>query len=84
MQSFCQILKEEFGRDNDKTMKVVELKKVEQKSETMEEFMQEYRRVAKESGYKRRSLIEEFKQGINRVIQQKLIKAKRPLRSIEQ
>ena len=65
-------------------MKVVELKKVEQKSETMEEFMQEYRRVAKESGYERRSLIEEFKQGMNRVIQQKLIEAKRPLRSIEQ
>ena len=84
MQSFCQILKEEFGRDNNKTMKVVELKKVEQKSETMEEFMQEYRRVAKESGYERRSLIEEFKQGMNRVIQQKLIEAKRPLRSIEQ
>ena len=84
MQSFCHILKEEFGRDNDKTMKVVELKKVEQGSETMEEFMQEFRRVAKESEYERRLLIEKFKQGMNRVIQQKLIEAKRPLRSIEQ
>jgi len=77
-------LKEEFGRDNDKTMKVVELKKVEQESETMEEFMQEFRRVAKESGYEGRSWIEKFKQGMNRVIQQKLIEAKMPLRSIEQ
>jgi len=77
-------LKEEFGRDNNTTMKVVELKKVEQGSETMEEFMQEFRRVAKESGYEKRSLIEEFKQGMNRVIQQKLIEAKRPLRGIEQ
>ena len=84
MWSFCQILKEEFGRDNNTTMKVVELKKVKQGSETMEEFMQEFRRVAKESGYEKRSLIEEFKQGMNRVIQQKLIEAKRPLRSIEQ
>jgi len=77
-------LKEEFGRDNNKTMKVVELKKVEQRSETIEEFIQEFRRIAKESGYEGRLLIEEFKQGMNRVIQQKLIEAKRSLRSIEQ
>ena len=65
-------------------MKVVELKKVEQRSETIEEFIQEFRRIAKESGYEGRLLIEEFKQGMNRVIQQKLIEAKRSLRSIEQ
>jgi len=30
----------------------------------IEEFIQEFRRVARESRYKRRSLVEEFKRGI--------------------
>ena len=34
----------------------------------MKEFVQEFKRVAKRSGYKGRSLIEEFKQGINGTI----------------
>jgi len=34
----------------------------------MEEFVQEFRRVARESGYKRRPLIEKFKREMNRVI----------------
>jgi len=41
--------------------KIVELKKVEQKSKTIEEFVQEFRRVVKESKYKKQALIEEFK-----------------------
>jgi len=43
------------------------LKKVEQKSKTIEEFIQEFIRVARESGFKGQPLIEEFKKGMNRV-----------------
>ena len=50
----------------------------------MEEFVQEFRRVAKESRYKRKPLIKEFKRGMNEVIRRKLIEAKRPPASIEQ
>jgi len=64
-------------------MKVVKLKKVEQGSKTMEEFVQEFRRVAKRSGYKGRSLVEEFKQGMNGVIRRKLMEVERSPRSIE-
>ena len=46
--------------------------------------MQKLRRVARESEYKGRPLVEEFKQEMNRVIRRKLIKIERPLRSIEQ
>ena len=35
----------------------------------MKEFVQEFRRVVRGSGYKERPLIEEFKQDMNRVIQ---------------
>ena len=39
----------------------------------MKKFMQEFRRTARESGYKRRLLVKEFKRGMNGTIYQKLI-----------
>jgi len=42
-------------------IRVMELKKVEQGSKTMENFVQEFRRVARDSRYKGRSLVENFK-----------------------
>ena len=41
----------------------------------MEEFVQEFKRVVRGSGYKGQFLIEEFKRGINRAIRRKLIEA---------
>ena len=40
--------------------------------------------MARESGYERRSLIEEFKRGMNRSIRRKLMEAKNQSGSIEQ
>jgi len=39
-------------------MKVVELKKLEQRSKTIEKFVQKFRRAARRSRYKRRLLRE--------------------------
>ena len=50
----------------------------------MEEFIQEFRRVARESGYEGRLLREEFKREMNGIIRRKLMEAERPLKSIEQ
>jgi len=50
----------------------------------MEEFIQEFKRAARESGYKGRPLIEEFKRGMNGGIRKKLMEAENPLASIEQ
>jgi len=63
---------------------VAELRKLEQERKTLKEFVQEFKRAARESGYKRQLLVEEFKRGINRVIRRKLIEAKNQLGSIEQ
>ncbi len=41
----------------------------------MKEFVQEFRKAVRGSNYKERPLIEEFKQDINRVIQQRLMKS---------
>ena len=41
------------------------MKKVKQRSKMVEEFVQEFRRVARGSEYEERPLVEEFKQGMN-------------------
>ncbi len=50
----------------------------------MEEFIQEFRRAAKESGYEGRLLVKEFKNGMNRTIKRKLMEAEHQLSSIKQ
>ena len=44
----------------------------------MEKFVQEFRRASRGSRYEKSALVEEFKQGMNRVIRKKLMKAERP------
>jgi len=56
-------LRKEFGEGNKKSVRVAELKRVEQEGRTIEEFVQEFRKIAKESGYERRVLVKEFKKG---------------------
>ena len=45
-----------MGREDNK-IKIVELKKVEQRSRMMKEFVQEFKRATRESGYKKRLLV---------------------------
>jgi len=50
----------------------------------MEEFVQDFKRVVRESGYEGHLLIKEFKWGINRSIRRKLMEAENQPGSIEQ
>jgi len=61
-------LRKEFGGEDNKTIKMVKLKRLEQKNKIIEKFIQEFRRVGRESDYEGRLLIKKFKQEINRVI----------------
>jgi len=81
---FLSDLKEEFRGEDDKTIKVAELKKVKQGSRMMKEFVQKFKRVARDSKYEERSLVEEFKRGINGIIRQKLMESEYSLKNIEQ
>jgi len=65
-------------------VKVAELKRMEQGGKMMEEFVQEFRRAAKGSGYERKLLVEELKMGINVMICQRLMEAEQQQDSIEQ
>jgi len=62
----------------------VELKRLEQRGKTMEEFIQEFERVAKDSKYKERLLVEEFKREMNGTICCRLIETKQQPTSIGQ
>jgi len=84
VEEFLISLKKEFGGGEEESTKVAELRKLEQGGKTMEEFVQEFKRTARGSGYKGRSLVEEFKRGINGGIRRKLMEAENLLAPIKQ
>ena len=63
---------------------MIKLKKVEQESKRIKEFVQKFKRAVRESRYEKRLLIEEFKKEMIRVIRKNLIKAEYTSRSIKQ
>ena len=83
-EEFLTVLKKEFGRGEEESVKVAELRKLEQEGKTIEEFVQEFKKAVRESGYERRPLIEEFKREMNRGIRRKLMEAENQPASIEQ
>ena len=77
-------IKKEFGEGDKESVKVVELKKIKQGGRMREEFVQDFKRTARESDYEGYSLIEEFKWGMNGSIRRKLIEAENQPSSIKQ
>ena len=65
IEEFFTSLKKEFRGGEEESVKAAELRKLEQGGRTMEEFVQEFKRAARGSGYEGRPLVEEFKRGIN-------------------
>jgi len=82
-EEFLTVLKKEFRGGEEEAVKAAELRKLEQGGRTMEEFVQEFKRAARGSGYEGQPLIEEFKRGMNGGIQRKLMESENPLTSIE-
>jgi len=84
VEEFLTSLRKEFGGGEEESVKAAELRNIEQGGRTMEEFVQEFKRAARGSGYEGRPLVEEFKRGINGGIRRKLMEAENPPASIEQ
>ena len=84
VEKFLVAIKKEFRGGEKESVKVAELKKLEQEGKMMEEFVQEFRRVVRGSRYEGKLLVEEFKRGMNGVIRRKLMEVERPPTSIEQ
>ena len=78
VEEFFTILKREFGGGEEESVKAAELRKLEQGGRTIEEFVQEFKRAVRGSGYEGRPLVEEFKRGMNGGIRRKLMEAENP------
>ena len=83
VEEFLAEIKKEFGEGDKESVKVAELKKIEQRSKTMEEFVQEFKRIVRESSYKGHPLIEEFKWGMNGNIRRNLMEAENQPATVE-
>ena len=83
-EEFLTSLKKEFRGGEEESVKAAELRKLEQGGKTMEEFVQKFKRAARESGYEEQLLVEEFKRGMNGVIRRKSMEAENQPGSIEQ
>ena len=69
-------IKNKFGEIVEKERKIEQLRIIEQERRTCDEYIQEFKKVAKGSDYERQSLIKEFKRGLSRVLRRrKLAKA---------
>ena len=77
-------IRQEFGEFDKESRKVDELRMLEQGSKTVDEYVQEFKRAARGSGYEGRALVEEFKRGLSGVIRRRLAEAETPPTTIEQ
>ena len=77
-QLFTKI-RDDFGETLEEERKIEQLRMIKQGGRTYDKYMQEFKKIARRSGYKRRSLIEEFKKGLNGNIRRKLVEAEEPL-----
>jgi len=76
-QLFTKI-RNNFGETLEEERKIEQLRTIKQGERTCNKYMQEFKKVARRSGYKRRPLIEEFKRELNGAIRRKLAKAEEP------
>jgi len=71
-------MREEFGEFNEELRKVDELRLLEQGGRTCDEYVQIFKNTSRESSYEGRSLIEEFKRGLNGNIRRRLAEVELP------
>jgi len=68
-------IRNDFGETSEEERKIEQLRTIEQGGRTCNEYVQEFKKVARGSGYEGRPLIEEFKRGLNGAIRRKLAEA---------
>jgi len=78
MEELFEKIREEFGEFDEESRKADELRLLVQGPRTCNEYVQEFKRVARGSRYEGRALIDEFKRGLNGVIKRKLAEAESP------
>ena len=75
MEELFEKIREEFREFDKESRKADELRLLVQGPRTCNEYVQEFRRAVRESGYEGRALIDKFKRGLNRTIRKRLAEA---------
>jgi len=78
MKELFEKIMEEFGEFNKESRKADKLRLLVQGPRTCDEYVQEFKRASRESGYEGRALIDEFKRGLNRTIRRRLAEVESP------
>ena len=68
-------MRNEFEKTAEEEKKTEQLRTIEQESRTHDKYVQEFKKVARESDYERGPLIEKFKRRLNKAIRRKLAEA---------
>ena len=76
-QLFTKI-RNNFGEILEEKRKIEQLRTIEQGERTCNEYVQEFKKVARGSGYEGRPLIKEFKRELNGSIRRRLAEAEEP------
>jgi len=76
-QLFTKI-RNDFGETSEEERKIKQLRTIKQGGRTCDEYVQEFKKVARGSGYEGKPLIKEFKRRLNGAIRRKLAKAEEP------
>ncbi|XP_006462520.1 hypothetical protein AGABI2DRAFT_144085 [Agaricus bisporus var. bisporus H97] len=71
-------LRNNFGDADEESTAVGKLRLIEQGSKSAEEHVQEFKRIARDSGYEGRALIEEFKRSLSGRIRKALMESENP------
>ena len=67
-------MENKFGETREEERKVEQLRTIEQGGRIYDEYIQEFKKITRGSGYEGQPFIEEFKRGLNRRIKRKLAK----------
>ena len=84
MEKLFTKIRNDFGEMSEEDRKIEQLWTIEQGGRTCNKYVQEFKKIARRSGYEGRPLIEEFKRGLNGAIRRKLAKAEEPPTTIEE
>ena len=77
-------MREEFREFDKESRKVDKLRLLEQGERTCDKYIQIFKKVSRESGYKGRPLVEEFKRGLNGNIRRRLAEVELPPVTIDE
>lgn len=78
VQQLFESLKRNFGDSDEESTAVGKLRRIEMGTKTAEEHVQEFKRIARDSKYGGRALVEEFKRSLNKGLRTKLMESEDP------